>query len=550
MSTSCGNGAITPIPGVTEKARAGLFFNRHKFYVSVTILISSFFYYLSYSSYGFSDSDWGGIVIAAERFLNGDVFYNDFSIAYTPGIYLYTALAFKILGVKLWSATVAWSILRAFSCLLIYQLGTKILSRKVALILPLILLLIPGPIHKSFLIFFGLLHLLIFLRLLSTDNKGFYLFSGIVAGISLIFRIDMLVLFVILLFMVEVLKSINAIPKTNLRTQFARSLKNFCFFSGGAIFSLVPFALYLISNSSISNAINENLYFLVTAKNRMFLLTPIPQIFSWGKWDFINYAVVVIPLCISFVLLALIFSNIKTRQFSWKDKKLLILLLYGLLSLHQILRWPWIGRLYQILPPFLIIDIYLISKYFFNHEKSRFNKLRLIYPATLIVTNIALLTLIIGSLTMSDMDTNNSIFIRRTNTTLLSTPKATVYTTLEQAEEVSKIMNIIETETQKDEYIYIVQYYPMYYFLTERNNATKYYFIEAYVYSAEKQLEVVRNLTDKKVKLIISGPNHPGTPEATIVKEYINKHYFIKETIGDKIIYIKKDRQGSVSKKI
>lgn len=527
-----------------------LFFERDGFYISAAILISSLFYYLSYSSYGFSDSDWGAIVVGAERFLQGDVFYKDFSIAYTPGIYLYTALAFKIFGVKLWSATVAWSLIRAFNCLLIYLLGTKILPRKVAFLLPLILLLIPGPIHKSFLIFFGLLHLLILLRLLSTDNKGFYLFSGIVAGISLIFRIDMLVLFVILLFIVEVLKSINVIPKTNLKTQFARSLKNFCFFSGGVIFSLVPFALYLLSNSSISNAINENLYFLGTAKNRMFLLPPIPQIFSWGKWDFINYAVVVIPLCISFVLLASIFSNIKTRQFGWEDKKLLILLLYGLLSLHQILRWPWIGRLYQILPPFLIIDIYLISKYFFNLEKRRFNKLRLIYPATLTVTNFALLTLIIGSLTMSDMDTNNSIFIRRTNTTLLSTPKATVYTTVEQAEKVIKIINIIETETEKDEYIYIVQYHSMYYFLTERKNATRYYFIEAYVYSDEKQLEVVRNLADKKVNLIISAPNYPGTPEAAIVKEYINKHYFVKETIGDKIIYIKKDRQGSVSKKI
>ena len=547
MSTSFNKSELTPN---SKLAKKDLFFKNSSFYVSIVILILSLFYYLSYASYGFSDSDWGAIVDGAERFLQGDVFYKDFNIGYTPGIYLYTALAFKIFGVKLWSATVAWSIIRAFNCLLIYLLGTKILSRKVAFFLPLILLLIPGPLHKGFLIFFGLLHLLIFLKLLSTDNKGFYLFSGIVAGISLIFRIDLFVSFVITLLLVEVLKSINPVPKITRKSQFLRSLKNFSFFSGGVIFALVPFALYLLSNSAVSDAINQNLFFLGAAKSRMFLLPPIKQMFSWGRWDFINYVVVLIPLGIGFVFLALIFSNIRTKQFGWEDKKLLILFLYGLLFLHQILRWPWIGRLYQILPPFLIIDIYLISKYFFNHGKRRFNKFRLIYPATLTVTNFALLTLIIGSLTMSDMDTNNSIFIRRTNTALLSTPKATVFTTPEQAEKVRKIINIIETETEKDEYIYIVQYHSMYYFLTERKNATRYYFIEAYVFSDEKQLEVVRNLEDKKVNLIISAPNYPGTPEATIVKEYINRHYHVKETIGDKIIYLKNDRQGSVSKKI
>jgi len=79
----------------------------------------------------------------------------------------------------------------------------------------------------------------------------------------------------------------------------------------------------------------------------------------------------------------------------------------------------------------------------------------------------------------------------------------------------------------------------MYYFITERKNATRYYFLEAYVYSVENQLEVVKDLADKNVKLIISGPNHPQTPEATIVNEYINKHYQIKDTIGEKIIFIK-----------
>lgn len=516
-------------------------FKSTNLYALTTIFVTSLIYYLSYTSYGYSESDWGGIVIAAERFIQGDMFYKDFSIVYTPGIYLYTALAFKIFGAKLSSATAAWGFIRAVNCLLIYILGTKFFSRKLALLLPFILWIIPGPPHKSFLIFFCLLHLILFIRHLSSNNKGLYLLSGTVAGISFIFRLDLLLSFIFTLSLVDFLKFLNPINDITRKSQIISFLKNYPVFVLGMVFTILPLALYLDSNSALTAAINQTLYFVGSAKSRMFLFPPLSNFFSWSIWDFSSYAVIFIPLGIYSLLSIDIITNIKAGKYSHDDKKLLVLFLYGILSLHQILRWPWAGRLFQILPPFIIVDLYLILKHYINRDKKRIKKPHFIYTAVTITTNVVLLLMIAGSLTLSDMYTNGSILIRFTNTTSVSTPKASFYTIQEEADKINKIINIIKAETTEHEDIYIVQYYPMYYFITGRKNATRYYFIEAYVYSEEKQLEVVKDLVDKKVKFVISGPNHPETPEANILNDYLNEHFKIIETVGDKVVYKKKN---------
>ncbi len=509
----------------------------HDIYICIAIFIISLIYYLSYTSYGYSESDWGGIVVAAERFLNGDVFYKDFSIVYTPGIYLYTALAFKIFGVELQSALVAWSFIRAVNCFLFYLLGRKFFQHKIAMVLPFILWIIPGPIHKSFLVFFYLLHLIIFLKLLASNNKALYLSSGLVAGISFIFRLDLLPLFGITLFVVESLKLIKPIKSESWKALIITSIKNLSIFCVGTILSILPLVLYLTYNSVLTEAVNQTLSFLGRERSGMFSLPPISKIFSWNMWDFSKYAVVFVPFGISILLLVEIIEDIRIKRFGHIDKLFLVLFVYGLLSLHQVLRWPWAGRLFQILPPFIIADIYIIVRHYINRDSESIKKPPVIYSIFMLTTNLVLFSLIIGSLTMSDMYTNNSILLRLTNRTLLSTPKVTVHTTEKEAEEIYKLLDIIKTETVNDEYIYIVQYYPMYYFMTDRRNATRYYFLEAYVYSEEKQLKVIKDLEDKNVRFIISGPNHPETPEATILNEYLNEHFKIIEKIGKKVIY-------------
>ncbi len=62
-----------------EKGITPHFIKGSKFYHSAIILILSLLYYLSYANYGLIEGDWGMVAVAAARFIQGKVFYKDFS---------------------------------------------------------------------------------------------------------------------------------------------------------------------------------------------------------------------------------------------------------------------------------------------------------------------------------------------------------------------------------------------------------------------------------------------------------------------------------------
>ena len=518
------------------------FLKRNDLYVSAAILIVSLFYYLSYASYGLSETDWGVMAIAAEQFLQGKVFYRDFSSAYTPGIYLYTALSFKLLGSSLHSATVAWSILRAFNSLLIYRIGIKLVSRRLALILPLILLLAPGPLHKSFFIFFILSGLLILFSLISTDKKVFYFISGIAAGIILIFRIDLFLFFVISALAAEFLKSIKQNGKITVAAQISGLLKNSILFSAGIVIAVLPLALYLFSNSAIKDAISQTISLISSVKQRVFLLPPVTQIFSWKLKTFTSYAILFIPFVIYSLLLIALISDIRNKKFNEKDKKLAILLLYGGMTLNQIITWPGLGRFFQVTPGILIADIYLISRYFFHHREIYSERLQWIYRAALSTVTLMIISLIVASCFTPGIYWNGSIFIRYKDTVFVKNPKVMQYMKKESAEEFKRVVDIIETTTGKDDPIFTIPHLGIYYFITGRKSATRYDFLmDLYGKSDEKQLEVIKELEDKKVKLIIFRDRSVDLHyPLTIIFDYINERYRIEKRVGNIKIFVRK----------
>ncbi|GBD97316.1 MAG TPA: hypothetical protein ENG83_07790 [Nitrospirae bacterium] len=530
----------------TEEDHMTSFLKRNGFYVSAAILIASLIYYLSYASYGFIQGDWGLIVYSVEKFLQGKVFYRDFGVIYTPGIYIYTALFFKLLGVSLHSATFAWSIIRAFNSLLIYLLGARFVSRKAALLLPLLLWLAPGDLHKSFFVFFELLNLLVLVKLLSSNTRRAYFFSGIMASITFLFRIDLFGSFVAAVLLTELLKAAGSLKSGSIISQITRSLKNLSFFSGGAVIVLSFFGLYLYSNGALNDFLDQLLLAVNTAELTWFIKrAPISQIFSWSPWDFAHYALLFIPAVIYSLLLAVLASDMVAGKFTEKDKRLSVLLLYGGMLLSQIMNVPGLGRFFLISPPILVSSMYLVSRHYINDESryctSKYCKtLRLIYAGSLSIVNFVFLALIIASCFTWSMFTNGSIFTRLRNTAYLSAPRLKVFTTPEMAEEVNGIIDAIETMTDKDDYIFAYPHLNMYYFVTGRKNPIRYTLIEQYANSDEKQSEVIRELEDKNIKLIVFRTD--SRLHAPKIFKYINEHYETKEKIGTKLILMKKDQ--------
>ncbi|OGH05870.1 MAG: hypothetical protein A2W22_02775 [Candidatus Levybacteria bacterium RBG_16_35_11] len=509
----------------------------HKFYISAAVFIVSLFYYLSYANYGLILSDWGMIVVAAERFLRGEIFYKDFSILYTPGIYIVTAMAFKLLGISLWSATIGWSVIRAFNCVLIYLIGTELLSLRAALLLPLLLWFVPADLHKGFFVFSVLISILFLVKMLYPRRRWFYFLAGLIAGFLLLFRIDVFGIFVIASVLVELTKiKIRPDGMMSHISEITTSLKNILIFGFGAITGIAPFALYLFLNGAINEAYRQTTEYTSTMKSMWFFIPPISQLLSFDILAMYKYIGLFLPFVFYCLVFVLIVSIILKRDMCENDKKLFVVFLFGCMTLNQVISHPGINRIGQTLAPVLIANVYLTREYFKNRFKEYGRKIIQINKITLIALNVLLLTYITISCSISDPYINGSIFIRLSNKTFLPHPRLKVYTKYQYADEFNKIIDIIRNTTEKDEYIFT---FPnnnlMYHFVTRRKNLEKYGYGPEYIKSEERQNKVIKILDEKNIRIIIADLNSRQWREefAPILDKYIMEHYKPAQTAGD-----------------
>lgn len=512
---------------------------------SFFVLILSLLYYLSYAKYGVIEGDWGMIAVGAERFLRGEVFYKDFSILYTPGIYLYTAVFFKLFGVSLSSAVIGWSVLRAFNCLIIYLIGVELVSRRTALVLPLLLWLVPGVLHKSFFIFFALLNILMLIKMLTSGSRMFYFISGIAASVTLLFRIDLFGFFLIAAAIVQIMRVTSQISKAD---ALREALKNILLSSCGLAAGIAAMALYLYSNSAVEEAYRQTFGYSDAMKSLWFELPPISRLFSFDVIAIYKYAGISAPFIFYFFIFLIIAALITTRDFSdQKDKKVTAALLYGVMTLNQALMYPNLARIGMILSPVLIADVYFIARYF-NCKNNYQKKLRMIYSAALGGLNTMLFFFIIFTCSSDDVYVNGSVTARFKNSVFMSEPRLNVYATYEYAESFNKITDIIKASSKESEYIFAYPgSYQLYLFVTGRKPLEKYALIGEYMKSPERQKEVIRLLEEKKVRVVIAELRLEVQKRevwSPILNDYIMKHYEPKHAVGPFSILVRKEGAG------
>ncbi|RJO61116.1 hypothetical protein C4544_03655 [candidate division WS5 bacterium] len=515
-----------------------------KFYTPAAVFIASLFYYVSYANYGFIPSDWGMIVVAAERFLRGEIFYKDFSILYTPGIYLYTAVAFKYMGVSLSSATIGWSILRAFNALLIYLVGAEFVSYRTALLLPLILWFVPGDLHKGFFVFSVLISMLFLIKMISARRKWFYVFSGIVAGFLLLLRIDIFGFFIICFVFIEFAKIM--IPNKHKSiigyVEIHTSFKNIIIFGVGVLLSIFPIALYLISHDAVKEAYRQTVDYTSTMKSVWFFLPPASQLLSFDISAAYKYIGLILPFGLYFIVFILVMTIVIKRDIFENDKKLIIIFLFGCLTLNQVISYPGISRISQTLAPVLIANVYLTREYFNDRFKEYGRKVVRMNKVALIVLNVMLFTYITITCSISDPYINGSIFMRLYNRTFLPDPRLEVYTEYKYADEFNKVIDIIRNRTKNDEYVFT---FPnnnqMYHFVTGRKSLEKYGIGAEYIKSEERQIKVIKLLDEKNVRVIIADLSSGQWREelAPILDRYIMKHYKPTQTAGSFTFLVK-----------
>ena len=96
------------------------------------------------------NDDEGYMLGGVTRILDGQVPYRDFHHTYAPGRFYLVAALFRLFGEDLLVVRALWVVLRVAVVLLAWAAARRLLPRPEAAAVALMLIVAPGPWHKSF----------------------------------------------------------------------------------------------------------------------------------------------------------------------------------------------------------------------------------------------------------------------------------------------------------------------------------------------------------------------------------------------------------------
>jgi hypothetical protein len=103
---------------------------------------------------------------------------------------------------------------------------------------------------------------------------------------------------------------------------------------------------------------------------------------------------------------------------------------------------------------------------------------------------------------------------------------------------ISLLQNEIDRYTEKNDYIFSFYRAPLFYFIFDRKNPTRYIHIDPSSIDKTIQTEIIKNLIDKMVKLVIV---HDFPPEKNrILVEYIKNNFKVVKNIFEFEVLIRK----------
>ena len=531
-------------------------------------------YFLSFSRYGLNIWDEGGYANGTLRTLNGERALIDFNPnGYLPGRYWYGLLFFKLLGVEIQSLRIGVILLTPPMILMVYSISRKIMPAGFALLAALFMVSAPSMYYNRFYPFFVVLTLYFITK--TIEKRNIFSLGGLITAIFLssFFKFEV-TLFSILISLVTLgILFFQNSPGTGFRFE---NIKNISpnlkkYLSVGAMAFSGLFFFYL----------GKDGYFLKVFKlvvdTHQVWGNPFPQLFPFFKlYDELGYHKVFervlfyLPILVYALVVILIlvrfFSN--KREITIINLQLLAIVGFGICAFGLVIWRAGFDNLLRTLPPFYILFCYLLFQvwqkvllFLSNSENPIHSRITRI-PLSLLIVFLPFLFYFemntyhgfyAGSIGAKGWVINKNLKAMHPETTRIKLEKMDVFTSPNEAKWINEVVNRISMYSKKGDPILALPLNPLFYFLSDRVNATSYEWVLPGMLDEDKELEMVNSLKANPPKVVVYVDIAIDGKEERRLKNYaphiykfLVDNYGFQEIIGLFQILLPKDKSQNL----
>ncbi len=525
------------------------------------LFLLAFFYLLIGFNQGLNIYDEGLIVYGASKILHGDLPYKDFWTLYAPGQFYLVAGLFYIFGTELLTERISSTIVLFFLSSVLFWNARKFVPKKYALFSFAFFVLWLGD-YRFFansmpsallLSFVGTLCLLYYFS--SKPSSLYIVLAGIATGIATLFRheiglVTFLVEFALIILFVYYT---NETKETRILKKLAIAVRRGTSYLLGYVFALIPFVVYFVVSVPLDEIWNDLFVFPAKVFPRVRSLPfpmPVPNIISvltgeMSALQFVKSALLRVhfyfPLIIYIFSVLLIIRLVRKNKINFQANLFWSIVLFTTLGLIYFTQVLVRADLAHLLPTYFPASV-LFGLMLSEIKQMRKFSLLAYFLVCLFVIFVAVKPISTKLQILSRSSSFEFQISRAKNIKWdengVNYQEALMYI----QNSVPEGSKIFVGNTRHDR-IYINDI--MFYFLTNRHSATKYYELHpGLATTGAIQKEIIKDIEVAKVEFIvlrsenITEANESGKSSGVrLLDEYIRDKYTPTKHFGDYVVW-------------
>jgi hypothetical protein len=476
-------------------------------------------YFYSFSQYGFNIWDEGGFANGTLRTLNGQKALEDFNPnGYLPGRYIYGAFFFKLFGVDIQSLRLSVVLITPAMIFMAYAIARKIMPQGFAFLAALFMLSAPSMYYNRFFPFFTVLTLFCLLNALEYKRTRDFLFLGAAILLAGFFKFEIALIAVLIAFTLLVVMAFKGKdPSSSEKQDHVKSVSPGSNLLTGVLAVSLGLAFIFTVGSFLQSGYFMKVFKLVVDAHTVWG-NPFPEIFPF--WTLIQkigphkmferllfYMPIWTYMTVGIVVLRRIIKSkpvIATTELS-----LLTILSCGICVFGLVIWRAGFDNLLRTLPPFYILFCYLL--YLFREKLLGWQqRLDLTAHSNSLIakTPVNVLIVFLPFLFIYEMNTHHgfytgSIGAMTKETEPIELDRLQVFTNPQEAKWLREVVDRIEIYTDKGDPILALPLNPVFYFLTDRINPTRYDWILPGMLTVAEEQQMVAGLKTHPPKMIV-----------------------------------------------